>query len=191
MWTCVVVYKQDESAWGMGCVSHFDTCTTPNILTNNACAWSWHVTPCHTSMCVPNSQLHYTQTSLTFPSQPASHSPLSPCLSFPPSRVSLPPVSAAGSGGWLMLFCPLSTVPSSSSAPRVITSSVQIAGSTVEPWGMRDTRLQHRPTDRRTDTGTGASSSRAMHEQNQTAPVTKAHMMFNLIAASASVLFLP
>jgi hypothetical protein len=43
-----------------------------------------------------------------------------------------------------MLFCPRMTVPSSNSAPRVITSSVQMAGNTVEPWGIRDTRLQRK-----------------------------------------------
>jgi hypothetical protein len=41
-----------------------------------------------------------------------------------------------------MLFWPRMTVPSSSSAPSVMTSSVQMAGSTVEPSGMRATRLQ-------------------------------------------------
>ncbi len=46
-----------------------------------------------------------------------------------------------GAAGWLISFWPRMTAELASSAPRVMRSSVQMAGSTRDPSGMRATRL--------------------------------------------------
>lgn len=72
------------------------------------------------------------------------HCPLH-CQAPTPLPVALPGFPpAAPMLGWLMQFWPLMTAPFSSSAPSVMTSSVTMAGSTVEPSGMRATRLNRK-----------------------------------------------
>jgi hypothetical protein len=62
----------------------------------------------------------------------AVHARLRPLVRMP--RRGRPPFAPASAAGWLMAFCPRTTVPSSSSAPSVMRSSVQMEGSTWE-WG--------------------------------------------------------